>query len=89
MLCHDGLFSGGGPRLPVTPLCFAKDAALEAVRLWGEDGFVRHRLDGKSLGLKPYAVGKRDGVLFLSGEGTSWEEAFEEASRQPGTKRQD
>ena len=65
-----------------------KDAALEAVRRWGENGFVKHRRDG--LGLKPYAVGKQDGDLFLSvGEGTSWEEAFEEASRQPGTKRQD
>jgi hypothetical protein len=67
-----------------------KDAALEAVRRWGENGFVKHRRNGKILGLKPYAVGKRDGVLFLSlGEGTSWEEAFEEASRQPGTNRQD
>jgi hypothetical protein len=65
-----------------------KDAALEAVRRWGENGFVKHRRDG--LGLKPYAVGKQDGDLFLSvGEGTSWEAAFEEAGQRGAAGRCD
>ena len=60
-----------------------QEAAREATRRWGKHGFVKHRPKATDLGLKPYAVGKRDGVLFVSlGEGTSWEEAFAEADQQ-------
>ena len=61
-----------------------EEAAQEALIRWGEMGAVlRRSLDLVAQGLKPFAVGKSDGVLFEPlGQGQSWEEAFRDAARQ-------
>ena len=61
-----------------------EEAAQEALIRWGERGAVlRRSLDLVAQGLKPFAVGKSDGVLFEPiGQGQSWEEAFRDAARQ-------
>src|SRR5205807_7910317 len=49
------------------------EALEQAMRRWGEDGYVRRQnIDGER-----FTVGVREGVLYwVKGAGKSWEEAF-------------
>jgi len=66
-----------------------EEAAQEALIRWGEMGAVlRRSLDLVAQGLKPFAVGKSDGVLFEPlGQGQSWEEAFRDAAQEANLSR--
>jgi hypothetical protein len=59
------------------------DALEEARRRWGKNAHVRHSQGKLAQGQKPYAVGKWFGHRFHAyGQGESWEQAFEEASKK-------
>jgi hypothetical protein len=60
------------------------EALVEARRRWGEDARVRRDPGPRRLMGRPCAVGYRHkSVFYVCGEGDSWEEAFQEASRRP------
>jgi len=61
-----------------------EEAAQEALIRWGERGaVVRRSMDLVAQGLKAFAVGKSDGVLFEPmGQGPSWEDAFRDAAQR-------
>jgi len=55
------------------------EALEQAMRRWGEDGYVRRQnIDGER-----FTVGVREGVLYwVKGAGKTWEEAFKAADSQ-------
>jgi hypothetical protein len=58
-----------------------EQALQEARRRWGDDAYVRHRINNPLLPWRPaYAVGRHAYSLFeVRGRGDSWEEAFADA----------
>jgi hypothetical protein len=58
-----------------------KEALHEACRRWGDEAYVRHRINYPLLPERPaYAVGRQLGKHFdVCGHGASWEEAFADA----------
>jgi hypothetical protein len=63
-----------------------KEALAEARRRWGEDAQVRHHPTPIRWQSRSHAVGRQQRGLFIAyGEGDSWEEAFKDADRMPGS----
>ncbi len=62
------------------------DAKQEAFRRWGDIGVVRDRTENHHHLLGRYMVGTMAhpmrGNVIVHGEGASWEEAFEDASKR-------
>ena len=59
-----------------------EQAAQEAKRRWGKQGYVRHETGAMK---DRFSVGVQDGVLFhAKGSGKSWKEAFAMADGKVG-----